>query len=284
MKNETENRHELQQHYEKYNAILQNLTIMSDVFMRNVFKQWECTEYVLQVILQKKKLKIIDQVLQKDFKNLHGRSAILDCVAIDAEGHQYNVEIQQDSEGASPKRARYHSGLMDMNTLNAGQDFSGLPESYVIFITRDDSLGYGLPICHVERTIEEVNEAFRDGSHIIYVNSKNQDDTELGRLMHDFNCKNPEEMYSEVLANRVHELKTIQEGVNDMCQEMEQLFREGVAEGKATGKTEGMILKSKEIARSMNESGFSIHMISQILKVSVSEVQDWISENKTPGK
>lgn len=69
-----------------------------------------------------------------------------------------------------------------------------------------------------------------------------------------------------------------------MCQEMEQLFREGVAEGKATGKTEGMILKSKEIARSMNESGFSIHMISQILKVSVSEVQDWISENKTPGK
>ena len=78
MKNENANHHELQQHYEKYNAILQNLTIMSDVFMRNVFKQWECTEYVLQV-----------------------------------------------------------SGLMDMNTLNAGQDFSGLPESYVIFITRD---------------------------------------------------------------------------------------------------------------------------------------------------
>ena len=52
---------------------------------------------------------------------------------------------------------------MDMNTLNAGQDFSGLPESYVSFITRDDSLGYGLPICHVERTIEEVNEAFREG-------------------------------------------------------------------------------------------------------------------------
>lgn len=52
---------------------------------------------------------------------------------------------------------------MDMNTLNAGRDFSGLPESYVIFITRDDTLGYGLPICHVERTIEEVNEAFREG-------------------------------------------------------------------------------------------------------------------------
>ena len=28
---------------------------------------------------------------------------------------------------------------MDMNTLNPGQDFDDLPESYVIFITRDDA-------------------------------------------------------------------------------------------------------------------------------------------------
>ena len=38
---------------------------------------------------------------------------------------------------------------MDMNTLNPGQDFDELPESYVIFITRDDALGYGLPIYHI---------------------------------------------------------------------------------------------------------------------------------------
>ena len=43
---------------------------------------------------------------------------MLDCVARDSDGKQMDVEIQQDNEGASPKRARYHSGLMDMNTLN----------------------------------------------------------------------------------------------------------------------------------------------------------------------
>ena len=137
---------ELETRYERYKGILKDLTIMSDVFMRNVFKKRECTEYVLQVIMNKKDLKVIDQVLQKDYKNLQGRSAILDCVARDSEGKQMDVEIQQDNEGASPKRARYHSGLMDMNTLNPGQDFDDLPESYVIFITRDDALGYGLPI------------------------------------------------------------------------------------------------------------------------------------------
>ena len=80
---------------------------------------------------------------------------------------------------------------MDMNSLNPGQDFDELPASYVIFIMRDDVLGYGLPIYHIDRTIKEVRENFMDEAHIIYVNSKRQDDTELGRLMHDFHCKNP---------------------------------------------------------------------------------------------
>lgn len=63
---------ELETRYERYKGILKDLTIMSDVFMRNVFKKRECTEYVLQVIMNKKDLKVIDQVLQKDYKNLQG--------------------------------------------------------------------------------------------------------------------------------------------------------------------------------------------------------------------
>lgn len=87
------------------------------------------------------------------------------------------------------KRARYHSGLLDINVLNVGQDFEELPESYVIFNTRDDFLGYDLPIYHIDKTIRENGKNFESGQHIIYVNSKKQEDTELGRLMHDLNCK-----------------------------------------------------------------------------------------------
>lgn len=105
-------------------------------------------------------MKVLEQVLQKDYKNLQGRSAILDCVVRDADGRQFDVEIQQDTEGASPKRARYHSGLMDMKTLNSGQDFDELPETHMIFITRNDVLGYGLPIYHIGRKIEEVGTDF----------------------------------------------------------------------------------------------------------------------------
>ena len=266
---------ELEARYERYKGVIKNFTLMSDIFMRNVFKQRECLEYVLQVIMEKPDLRVIDQVIQKDYKNLQGRSAIMDCIARDSESKQFNVEIQQDNEGASPKRARYHSGLMDMNTLNPGQDFDELPESYVVFITRDDILGYGLPIYHINKKIEELNKNFQDEAHIIYVNSRKQEDTELGRLMHDLHCKNADEMHSPVLAKRVHELKDTRKGVELMCHEMEKIYSEGMENGEKRGELKA----KKETALSMAEEGMDIKKIARLVNTSEKDVQQWIDAN-----
>ena len=264
----------LEVRYERYKGIIKNFTLMSDIFMRNVFKQRECLEYVLQVIMEKQDLKVIEQIIQKDYKNLQGRSAIMDCVARDSEGKQFDVEIQQDNEGASPKRARYHSGLMDMNTLNPGQDFDELPESYVIFITRDDILGYDFPIYHIDRHIKEADDSFQDEAHIIYVNSRKQEDTELGRLMHDLHCKNADEMHSPVLAKRVHELKDTQKGVELMCHAMEKIYSEGMESGEKRGELKA----KKETALSLAEMGLPVEKIAKAVNHNVKDVQKWIDE------
>ena len=266
---------DLESRYEKYKGIIKNFTLMSDIFMRNVFKKRECLEYVLQVIMEKQDLHVIDQIIQKDYKNLQGRSAVMDCVARDSTGKQFDVEIQQDNEGASPKRARYHSGLMDMNTLNPGQDFEELPESYVIFITRDDILGYGLPIYHIDRQIKELNEAFQDEAHIIYVNSRKQDNTELGRLMHDLHCKKADEMHSPILAKRVYELKETQKGVELMCHEMEKIYSEGMESGEKRGELKA----KKETILSLAEMGIPVNQIAKAVNLSEKDVQKWIDEN-----
>ena len=271
---------DLESRYEKYKGIIKNFTLMSDIFMRNVFKKRECLEYVLQVIMEKQDLYVIDQVIQKDYKNLQGRSAVMDCVARDSTGKQFDVEIQQDNEGASPKRARYHSGLMDMNTLNPGQDFEELPESYVIFITRDDILGYGLPIYHIDRQIKELNEAFQDEAHIIYVNSRKQNDTELGKLMHDLHCKKADEMHSPILAKRMYELKETQKGVELMCHEMEKIYSEGMESGEKRGELKA----KKETALSLAEMGLPVEKIAKAVNHNVNEVQKWIDENMCVAK
>ena len=230
---------ELEERFKRYREILKDLTLMSDSFMRAVLKNPKCTEEVLRIILNKDQLKVIDQRLQADYKNLQGRSAILDCVAMDSAHNLYNVEIQQKREGASPKRARYHSGLLDMNFLEPGEVYQKLPTSYVIFITETDALGYHLPIYHISRKIRENGKDFPDSAHIIYVDSKNQEDTELGRLMHDFHCKAPEEMYHSVLQKQVFQLKKTREGVNFMCREMDKIYRDGEKIGRECGEKIG---------------------------------------------
>ena len=230
---------ELEDRFERYREILKDLTLMSDSFMRAVLKNPKCTEEVLRIILNKDQLQVVDQRLQADYKNLQGRSAILDCVAVDSDHNLYNVEIQQKREGASPKRARYHSGLLDMNFLEPGEVYQKLPTSYVIFITETDALGYHLPIYHISRKIRENGKDFPDRAHIIYVDSKNQEDTELGRLMHDFHCKSPEEMYHSVLQKQVFQLKRTREGVNFMCREMDKIYRDGERVGEKIGQERG---------------------------------------------
>lgn len=270
----------LEKRYEGYREILKNLTIMSDVFMRNVLKDQECTEYILQVIMEKKNLKVLDQTIQKDYKNFQGRSAVLDCVVRDAGGKQFDVEIQQDTEGASPKRARYHSGLMDMNTLNPGQNFEELPETYVIFITSDDVLGRNLPIYHIERKIRETTVDFSDEAYIIYVNSSKQEDTELGQLMHDFHCKSASDMHSRILAKRVHELKETQKGVDSMCREMDRIYNEGEERGVEIGEMKA----KKETALTLAERGMSVKDIADIVKISINIVQEWLSGSASLAK
>ena len=46
------------------------------------------------------------------------------------------------------------------------------------------------------------NNEFHDEGYIIYVNGENEDDTPLGRLMHDSKCTNPNNLYYNLLFSK----------------------------------------------------------------------------------
>lgn len=76
---------------------------------------------------------------------------------------------------------------------------------------------------HIERKIIEINKLFGDDSHIIYVNSRIQNETALGKLMHDFRCTEADDMHYPILANRVRYFKENKEGIESMCKVMEDM-------------------------------------------------------------
>ena len=157
-------------------------------------------------------------------KNLLGRDICLDIDADDENGREYNVEVQRADKGADRKRARYHSSILDAHLLQPGDDFSDLPETFVIFITENDVLGDGLPLYTIDRRITNTGKAFDDGEHIIYVNGADKDaSTELGELMHDFFCTDPDDMHYKELADKVRYFKEDEKGVAAMCKVMEDM-------------------------------------------------------------
>ncbi len=93
---------------------------------------------------------------------------------------------------------------------------------YVIFICEKDVYKKNEPIHCFDRYDKKNKINLNDSGYIIYVNGQNRDNTPLGKLMHDFSCKDPNEMYYEVFKKRVKYLKEEAEGQNIMCELVEQ--------------------------------------------------------------
>ena len=89
-------------------------TLLDDPFMSKVFEDdIKRTQFILRIFLRNDKIKVKKASTQKRIKNLQGRDLQLDILAENAEGQKFNVEIQNESSGAIPQRARYHLSLLD---------------------------------------------------------------------------------------------------------------------------------------------------------------------------
>ena len=217
---------------------IQKLTLMNNAFMNLALEDnIPCVEEMLRTILSKPDLVVKTARTQKMFQGFK-RSIYLDIYAEDSKGVIYNIEIQQADEGADPRRARFHNGMIDVHSLKAGQDFQELPECYVIFVTLKDVLGLNKTIYTIHRYIDEQLTPFNDGSHIIYTNGSAEDDgTEIWKLVHDLRCTRADEMYFPRLAARVRFLKEDEEGVTIVSNYFEELQAKAIkAEQKKAAK------------------------------------------------
>lgn len=231
-----------EQKHQKDLEHLRRFRPIDDDFMRCLFKDnIPLAELVLRIIIGKPDLIITDCQTQKDMKRLAGaRSICLDAYGTDTAGKKYDMEIQREDKGADPHRARFHSSVMDIENLDAGQAFRALPDTFTIFIIEKDFYGKGEPVYFIERMNITTGEPFADGEHILYVNGEYRGDSDIGKLMHAFNCTDAADMNFKLLADRTRYLKENPEGVSEMCKVIEEMRKEERAEGIKEGIQEGM--------------------------------------------
>lgn len=250
---------------------IKNFCLMDDEFMTKCFESDTASiELVLHIVLDMPTLTVEEVHTQVFVGNLLHHSVTLDIVARDGSGRRFNVEIQRTDKGAGGKRARFHSSMLDAQLLEKSADFDSLPETYVIFITERDTLKGGAPLYRFDRCNIETGEPLGDGTHIIYVNGAYRGDTPLGRLMHDFSCKNADDMHYAVLADRVRFFKESKEGVAAMSRVMEEICLKEREEGRIEGREENM----RTVAQRMIALGkYALEEISALSGLSLEEVR-----------
>ena len=244
---------------------LRGFRLLDDDFLTKCFEgDTASIELVLQIVLEKADLKVLDVRTQVFVENLLNRSVRLDILATDSAGAKLNVEIQRSDKGAGRKRARYNSSMMDANLLKKGEDFDKLPETWVIFITENDVMGKGLPLYPIERCFLGTGERFEDGSHILYVNGAYRSDTPIGKLMHDFSCTDAADMYYGILADRVRFFKESKEGIEIMCRAMEDMRNQTLKEGMKEVALRMLAAGKYALEEIVNISGLSLEEVKQL--------------------
>lgn len=264
--NETELTKQERKHQEDLKR-LQGFRPIDDTFMRGLLKDnMPLAEMILRILMFKPDLVLLKCITQADMKRVTGAKSIcLDAYATDSMGKKYDIEVQRADDGADPHRARYHSSIMDIENLDAGQDCRMLPDTYIIFITENDYYEAGKPVYKIQNMNITLNEPFNDGAHIMYVNGTYRDDSDLGWLMHDFSCTNAEDMHFALLAEKTRYLKENPKGVNEMCKVMEDLRNESREE------------QAKETALRLSEMGNNIEDIAFAVNYSVDIVKQWLA-------
>lgn len=250
---------------------IRKLRPIDDEFMRYLFKDnIPLAQLVLRIITGKPDLVITELETQRDLKKLMGaRSICLDAYGTDSAGKKYDLEIQRSDRGADPHRARYHSSALDVENLKAGQSFNELPDTYIIFITERDIYGAGEPLYIIERINTATNKPFNDGEHIIYVNGEYRGDSDIGKLMHDFNCSDPNNMNFKLMADSARFYKKNTKGVSEVSSVLDEMREEARMEGIKQGKEK----KATESASKMIADGLPLKKVAEYSGLTVEEVE-----------
>lgn len=122
----------------------------------------ELLELILDIKIKKVELADSQKRIELTYD---GKGVRLDVYVNDSENTVYDIEMQTTKQNELPKRTRYYQGMIDLNSIQKGMDYSELKKTYVIFICLKDVFGKNLPIytfnsiCEQDHSIRLGDEA-----------------------------------------------------------------------------------------------------------------------------
>ena len=263
--------------FEQQKALVQRMNVIDDQFFQKIAEDKEVCEELLQILLDKPDLQIIETQTQRKLPNLQARAVILDALCKDSSGNLFNIEVQKDDKKRDhskaeeyQKRVRFNLASMDTAFAEKGTEFHKLPDLYAIFISQIDPFGERHAAYHVRRSLAETKTTLYNGINEIYVNTSSKDGTLIAELMQYFENSNGINPKFEKLSYRVEQFKNDETEVTTMASVFDEYAQE-VAEKVSQ---ERMAEQAKEAALKLLKEGISAEVIAKALPLlSVNDIK-----------
>lgn len=166
--------------------------------------------------------------------------------------------------------------------LKAGDEYGGLPETWLFVIFPTDPIGDGQFIYRFERRERFSHRPMGDRSHIVYINAaKATAETQLGRMVLSMRCDKADDMVYNEFVDWMRDLKTgnvAKEYEKMLINEFDPMW-DGVRDRvEAIGERRGEQRATKKvqdrIARNLLLKGQSKDLVSQCTSLSAQEVDE----------
>ncbi len=191
----------------------------------------------------------------------------------------FNLEMQAADTKELPERSRYYQGCIDVDTLQSGQKYKELKDSYVIFICITDIFEKGLPCYHFANLCRE-NHLIKlnDRAYKYFFVAKNCDkilNEKQKAFLELVIGRKPSNKFTERLAQLTEEAKKNTQWKRqymDWERQRTYDYEDGKEAGITIGFAEGAQQKAVETIKNALEMNLSIEKIAKLVSIPVEKV------------
>ena len=255
---------------------LEQLTLLSDVFMSVALSDLNACQHVIRILMDDPEIELDSVRTQYVISKVISHGARLDVLAEDKKGVIYHLEIEGADVVDHARRTRFYGSVTDGEFLRKGRDYSELPERYIFYISRKDIWKDGYTVYEEENRFRQTGKKHNDGSNLIYVNAEIADGSRIAKLMKYFKTADPFDDSEGELSKRVRFLKTEEGGIETMCEIMEKIREEGKREGRKSG----MLESHKKTAWNLEKMGMPLDTIAKVVEEDITVVTKWLKTAK----
>lgn len=262
------------------------LTLADDFIFSRVMQNVEICKEVLELLLKINITKIEYPTVQKVFQSLKNSKGIRLDVYVQETGGQrvFDIEIQTLITKEEALRARYYQGMLDLDNLLKGNDYTELPQTYIIFLCMKDPFGLNLPVYHKQSFIDPDNRhSYDDKTKKIFYNVGRYQDVEdpkIRRFLGYLKKKETSDKLTRRLDQMVEELKAIEMGFSDYIAIRQREFdwlrqgkEEGYIHGLKAGLEQGAHQKAVETAEKLLSMGLSLEQVAEGTNLPLETIQ-----------